>query len=343
MPTRLELTVPDLMRVRVAPSLGPLAETALAYSRLAFPSTPVLTQNTTRHLVRQATPSDRALASYLWLRPTAGLDLFTVGNHSSSFAAGQESILEAPDHTWMTEVEGWAEIRTEARRRGLLARASSDRADAEAVLRRGDVDSWRPLLAQLQDRYRSWIRPTWPLIRDRLSAEEARLAHVAASGGLQGLAAALEPSIRWTGLNLDIPDTGISGTHTWLVRLAGRGLTIVPSFFALRPMAFTPIAPSDPVLLIVPCGFSALPTVRPGSGAARGAELLGRTRAAVLSRVAQKPCTTSQLSHDLGIAVSGASQHTSVLRRAGLITTIRDGGHVQHRITELGEQLLARW
>lgn len=343
MPTRLAFTVPDLMRVRVAPSLGPLAETALAYSRLASPTTPTLTQHTTRHLVRQATLSDRALASYLWLSPTAGLDLFTVGGHSSSFAAGEESLLEAPDDIWMTEVEGWAATRTEARRRGLLARATSGHADVETALRRGSVDSWRPLLAQMQDRYRTWIGPTWPMIRDRLSAEEARLAHATATGGLEGLAAALEPSIRWTGLNLDIPDTGISGTHTWLVRLGGRGLTIVPSFFALRPMAFAPAASSDPVLLIVPCGSSATPAVRDRSRASRGAELLGRTRAAVLRRVAQKPCTTSQLSHDLGIALSGASQHASVLRRAGLITTIRDGGHVQHQITELGEQLLAHW
>lgn len=117
----------------------------------------------------------------------------------------------------------------------------------------------------------------------------------------------------------------------------------MPSVFASQPMIYIPAAPGNAVLLIVPGTVAAalLPSSTDPRGP-RGAELLGRTRAAVLTSVAHRPRTTSQLSQDLGIAISGASQHAAVLRRAGLITTVREGGHVWHAITALGQDLLAR-
>ena len=342
MPARLELTVADLMRVRVAPSLGPLAETALAYSGLQPRARPTLARGMTQVIRERATASDRALASYLWLSPSTGFDLFSLGGRTSSISAGQEAVLEAPDGVWRAEIDAWAEIRAEAARRGLLVPPTGSPRGTEAALASGDPDHWRRLLDQMQDRFTSWIGPSWPSIKDRLDAEESRFAHHAAAGGLEALVAALGHGIRWTGSSLELPDSGITGTHTWVVRLEGRGLTIVPSFFALQPMTYVSSEVTDPVLLIVPCALTELSLPSPSTAGPRGAELLGRTRAAVLGRVARRPRTTSQLSQDLGIAISGASQHAAVLRRAGLIATTREGGHVQHSITELGESLLAR-
>jgi DNA-binding MarR family transcriptional regulator len=51
-------------------------------------------------------------------------------------------------------------------------------------------------------------------------------------------------------------------------------------------------------------------------------------------------CTTSALARRLGISNAGASQHASVLRRSGLITTVRDGSSVVHDLTPLGRSLV---
>ena len=67
---------------------------------------------------------------------------------------------------------------------------------------------------------------------------------------------------------------------------------------------------------------------------------MGRTRAAALTAIAGG-CTTSALARRVGISNAGASQHTSVLRRSGLITTVRDGSSVVHDLTPLGRSLLA--
>ena len=74
------------------------------------------------------------------------------------------------------------------------------------------------------------------------------------------------------------------------------------------------------------------------SGAALAA-LVGRNRAAVLSAVADG-CTTTELAGRVGISLAAASQHASVLRDAGLITSCRQGGAVLHALTPLGADLL---
>ena len=76
-----------------------------------------------------------------------------------------------------------------------------------------------------------------------------------------------------------------------------------------------------------------------GRGEALG-KLLGQNRAIVLSRIADG-CTTSELARRAGVSLASASQHATVLREAGLITTRRDGGAVFHSLTSLGAELLA--
>jgi Helix-turn-helix domain len=60
---------------------------------------------------------------------------------------------------------------------------------------------------------------------------------------------------------------------------------------------------------------------------------------AQLSAIAQG-CTTTELADRVGISLAAASQHASVLRDAGLITTRRQGSAVLHVLTPLGAELL---
>ncbi len=79
-----------------------------------------------------------------------------------------------------------------------------------------------------------------------------------------------------------------------------------------------------------------------GNPRPRGAALtalVGRNRAAVLRTIADG-CSTTELADRVGISLAAASQHASVLRDAGLITTHRQGSAVLHVLTPLGVELL---
>ena len=52
------------------------------------------------------------------------------------------------------------------------------------------------------------------------------------------------------------------------------------------------------------------------------------------------PATTTETADRVGISLPSASQHTTVLRNAGLITTTRTGTAVLHTLTPLGTALL---
>jgi DNA-binding transcriptional ArsR family regulator len=69
------------------------------------------------------------------------------------------------------------------------------------------------------------------------------------------------------------------------------------------------------------------------------AALVGQTRAAAL-RELRASRTTSQLADRLGVSAPCASQHASVLRESGLITTRRVRNTVLHSVTPLGVALL---
>ncbi|GAB3160008.1 hypothetical protein GCM10027059_07160 [Myceligenerans halotolerans] len=82
---------------------------------------------------------------------------------------------------------------------------------------------------------------------------------------------------------------------------------------------------------------------RRGGEPARGegalAALLGRTRARALRELAGSASTTL-LAQRMDISPASASEHTTVLRRAGLVTSQRDGRRVVDVLTELGQGLL---
>ncbi|MFJ8349591.1 ArsR/SmtB family transcription factor [Streptomyces sp. NPDC094153] len=67
--------------------------------------------------------------------------------------------------------------------------------------------------------------------------------------------------------------------------------------------------------------------------------LVGRTRAAILEDVVTGR-TTSELAERIGISGAAASQHTAVLREAGLLVSVRRNRHVLHTVTPVGLALL---
>jgi DNA-binding MarR family transcriptional regulator len=71
--------------------------------------------------------------------------------------------------------------------------------------------------------------------------------------------------------------------------------------------------------------------------------LLGRTRAAVLCAIIEMPgCSTSELAAAARVSLASASEHATVLRSAGLITTVRHRQTARHAPTAVGSALLTR-
>jgi DNA-binding transcriptional ArsR family regulator len=171
----------------------------------------------------------------------------------------------------------------------------------------------------------------WTEIRARLDAEYATRARLLAEGGIASLLATLHPTVRWQPPVLELARPGAAVEH----RLGGRGLDVVPSLFCPAGAQVYRPAGDGPLLLIYPAPAHDR-EAEPGGGLG---ELLGQTRAAVLAATTAG-ATTGELARRLRISPAGASQHATVLRKAGLILSTRRGNAVLHTVTPLGTALL---
>ncbi len=190
------------------------------------------------------------------------------------------------------------------------------------------------------------LAPYWPQVGAGLAADRALRARQVLHGGVERLLNGLyPPRIRWRPPVLEVDLlSGIEGD----VHLGGRGLLLVPSVFATQAPLVDPDTEPRPVLTY-PAHYDPatgpLLVARPAASGAPApvSALLGRTRAAVLHTIARRPgCTTGELAAALRITASGASQHATVLREAGLVTTLRDRNTALHTATPTALALLER-
>jgi DNA-binding transcriptional ArsR family regulator len=326
---RIHFTAADLMRTRVAPTLGPLAETLFAARLLQRDDEGVLFDGWRR----QARPL-ASLHTGL-LRPLFGgdghpLDLFTLTGPAGTLQEGLDALLAAPASQLRSELDTIAAQRTLPAR----VRALAD----------GDRGALLELAAAIRDLHDAAIGRAWSGVRACLDAAEVEHGHVLATRGVERLLATLHPLVRWRPPVLEVatPNQPRDGY------LQGRGLVLVPSVFCHRPMAFYSLADqAAPDLLAFPAvrnHADLAAALAPGDRHGRAlVALLGRTRAAVLEAVGDG-CTTTELASRVKVSVPSASQHAQVLRDAGLLVTRRAGRSVHHSLTVLGASLLeASW
>jgi DNA-binding transcriptional ArsR family regulator len=298
---RLRFSSSDLGRVRLRGTLGPLAETLLALQTLGTRDTAgPFGEWRRRVLVRL--PSVAAAARSLPPGMAAGLYAYA----GPAATVEQAMVALRRSHT--------------GRRR-----------------EHGPVTRLATLLAVSHE---SGIAPHWPAMQAHLEAEYANRARVLAEGGIDRLFSTLHPGLWWRPPVLEL--CGSSGRPVTEHDLAGRGLDVVPAVFChVVPEIFVP--PAGPAVLIYPAGADPATTPRAepaGRAVPDGlAGLLGQTRAAVLAALAGGS-TTGEVARKLRISPAGASQHATVLRRAGLILSTRRGNSVLHTLTPLGSALL---
>jgi DNA-binding transcriptional ArsR family regulator len=322
---RIHFSETDLARVQVSPTLGPLAETVLALALLRCSRQPRTMLSEWRGQVR-VTPRMRPLTALI--PPDCnGVDLPTLVGETATIEQGVQALLDVPREHLLVEME-WID------RRHRLPPLAWAMAEAGG----------RPELAEAtQVAYQELIQPFWPRIRASLHAEQAARRRTLAREGPGALLASLQgPLIRWRPPVLEILRPGQVE-----MELGGRGIALVPSVFVGRAPSLheNPNDDDEMPRLILPAegaGRARLWAVSRGLAGSRGsalAALVGRNRAAVLQSIADG-CTTTELARRVGISLAAASQHASVLRRAGLIATRRQGSAVLHVLTPLGAELL---
>jgi hypothetical protein len=324
---RIHFTAEDLERIQVSPTLGPLAETVMALCLLRSSWRSTATFSDWRGQVSgKITAQMKALT---WLIPpgTTGVDLCTLTGEAPTIEQGVQALLAVPGENLLKEME------ITDRWHGLPAAAwAAVEADGEAR---------RELAAATQAAYRVLVEPYWIRIHARLQADQVARSRTLAYGGSDRLLASLQGRwIRWRPPVLEVLMPTCLEMH-----LDGRGLALVPSVFVGQRPLLTWDASDDMAMprLILPAaggrnGHAYLWDGRRSDGAALAA-LVGRNRAAVLRAVADG-CTTTELACRVGISLAAASQHASVLREAGLISTCRQGSAVLHVLTPLGAELL---
>jgi DNA-binding transcriptional ArsR family regulator len=300
---RIHFTAVDIAKTRLKTSAGPLIETAFAYGLLGRGVPPAYAR--WRKQVSKRLPS--------WPRLRSG---------GVSVVNDPETLLDLIEHSGS---------------QGILGGDTADAAGQDALV--AQLSAYREA-AGLSEVWQAAIAPYWDHMEAYLQVECEARGRVVMAGGVGLLLATLHPKIRWHAQVLEIP-----GGPDEDIFLDRRGLVLTPSVFLNhRPAQLTGKRSEGGELVLA---FAAPPDVQrtanlwdePDDSAQSLGALVGQTRAAAL-RVLRATCTTSQLAHRLGISAAGASQHTTVLRQTGLITTRRIRNTVLHTVTPLGLALL---
>ncbi|MET9951342.1 ArsR family transcriptional regulator [Streptomyces sp. NPDC006339] len=310
---RIHFTAEDFGRVRFAPRPAPLQELHAALTTAVAPRRPAppLFGRWRGRVLRALPAAAGALADLVPAgRPPSFLDVL-----GDSLADGFERIRSTAPEVVRSELER------------VYGAAPAPR--WIAGLHAGEETSWQTVRKAQRAAYETVLAPVWARVQDLHREEFARHALAVAEHGVAAALTALVPGTRLHEGVWEWP--GRPGRD---VRLAGRGLVLLPTFHhPAGPLLHD--LPDRPVVLTYPAD----PGHPPVQDAAPPDEpltpVLGRTRTALLHLLAT-PHTTTTLARALGVSNATASAHAAALRAAGLLTTTRTGRSVTHERTALG-------
>jgi DNA-binding transcriptional ArsR family regulator len=219
-------------------------------------------------------------------------------------------------------------------RRDLTATYAPD--PLPGALRRPPAKLLTAICDAVERHWQRSVAPAWDEMALVLKADMTYRARQLATGGARLLFADIHPNLRWHDGVLTLAEMVSEGT----IEAAGRGLLLVPSIFAYKPVP--PLGPDEPPSVVYPSrGIGTLWSPPPEPDAAALVELLGRPRTVLLGMLAE-PLPTVELARRLKVTPSAVSQHLRVLRGTGLVAGVRDRRQVLYRRTPLGEALVGR-
>ncbi len=192
------------------------------------------------------------------------------------------------------------------------------------------------ITSSLETYWRRAIEPEWRRMRSLLQEDLAFRLDELASGGIDRLFRNLHPSVRFSGSRIEV-DRPFSCDGE---PMAGQGVLLVPCVFTWPAALPVTAAPHVPTITYPPRGLGRLWEDRQDTTDSPLADLVGRTRAAIVSHL-DLPMSTTHLAHQLGVSAPTLSVHLGILRNAGVVDSRRDGRAVLYYRTSLGTQLLA--
>ncbi|GAB4084408.1 winged helix-turn-helix domain-containing protein [Myceligenerans cantabricum] len=316
---RFIFTPEDLSRVRLAPGPDPLWETLLSAHLVRELDGARIFGRWHRRVVPDL---PRAALPYLSLTPPVGYspDFLTPEAGSTDFAAGSEDMLYTSPDRIAAEID----ILGQQQKTGAWMRDLAE----------GSPRVVRSLRASMAAFHSHALAPVWPRVRQVVEADRAARTQVLAATGVEAVLSTLHPTTTWADGVLTVQSRMMNGD----VLLNGRGLTLVPSYFCWR-MPITLANPDLAPVLVFPVSHDRHLSGDTVTNDSALAALLGRTRARALRELAGSASTTL-LAERMDISPASASEHTTVLRQAGLVASQRDGRRVVHVLTELGHGLL---
>ncbi|MCR6486246.1 winged helix-turn-helix domain-containing protein [Amycolatopsis sp. OK19-0408] len=322
---RVHFTDADLARTRLRPELDLLWE-VVGSAQVLQHGDGGLPLNHWRRRVRERMRDARAVRlavhTVTTVAPHAAYfpDFLTPTTAVRDIGEGAEAVLSASPRRVREEI-------------GRLRPAGASAARWLDDLARGKTAAVRHLCRALHVYFDTLLEPDLPVFGNgvRIACAEGIQRYL--REGPEGLLRWLGPATSWRPpvLTVDYPvDRDL--------RLGGRGLVLIPSYFGVHH----PVALADPRLrpvLVFPIDAGARLLAATRGGGDRVSALLGPTRATIL-RSAVTGGTTTRLAREAGVAPATVSHHTNVLRDAGLITTDRHENLATHVITSLGLAVL---
>lgn len=320
---RIIFTPDDLTRTRFATTVDPLWEILLSRFRMSERDSAPVFQPWLRQLandprrmarIRRGAQLLGALAPPCPYFP----DFLTPPEARQGLDAGLDALMSTPRKRLRAEMENLATY--------------SPLPNWLRPLADGDAAFIADLGASLRTYYELAIEPFEKIVQTSIDADRARRTQDLVYDGVEGLIDGMRPMLRWQPPVLEV-DYSVDQE----LRLLGRGLLLVPSFFCQR----SPVALADPELppvLVYPIDadlrqWANQQDRRPLES------LLGRTRASVLHAITVG-ATSTQLARKLGVSTASVSRHAAALRDAQLITSHRHGAAILHTLTHLGTDLL---
>jgi DNA-binding transcriptional ArsR family regulator len=189
-----------------------------------------------------------------------------------------------------------------------------------------------------EDLRRYWeaaIQPHWTQMRAVLDGDVAHRAAKMAQDGIPGMMAGLHPAVTMSQDTVVIKSAGYR-EHD----LSGAGLLLIPSVFVWPWILVDPGPAYPPRLIYGARGIGTLWQSHPPANGDALASLLGRTRAAMLERLAM-PQSTTDLARKLGQSAPTVSAHLSILRRCGMVSSWPAGRRVLYQRTPLANSLIS--
>ena len=322
---RFEVTADDLLRSRFA--ISPLFELDNMLRKLSGVSPYRL----------PAAWSARLAPVYRRLRATTDLDVVLAllsRTRGPGFAAPPPRSLaqSIADDLGTVRATALPDARREIAQCLALRPASDPR--VLAVLRGENVVE--RIASALEAAWHELLAADWPQLRALCERDVVHRAGQLSESGWVAALDGLHPRVRWRQGAIEMLQ---SAEHRTVV-LGGQGLLFVPSVF-LWPQVAAHMDEPWPATLIYPARGIAALWESPAT-AIRGAlgDLVGRTRAGLLSALDQ-PASTTQLARSLRLATGAVGDHLAILHGAGLVTKARSGRSVLYRRTPLGDALAA--